>query len=61
MLTKNTTRKRGVLGRLFGSVAGKPEFHWYPSNRGIIGESNPNSSKTAQIPPLMVRKAAWRK
>jgi len=61
MLTEITMKKRGFLDRLFGAALSTPEFHWYPSNRGIVGEFGPNSTKTTQMPPLMVRKAAWRK
>ncbi|OHB59101.1 MAG: hypothetical protein A2Y12_12780 [Planctomycetes bacterium GWF2_42_9] len=59
--TEKTTRFR-FLSRLFSSAKAKTVsvFFWYPSSRGAIGESSPNT-KTVQLPPLMVRKAAWRR
>ncbi len=33
---------------------------WYPSSRDAENTS-PDSSKPVQMPPLMVRRAAWRK
>ncbi|MFA6186057.1 MAG: hypothetical protein WC770_02435 [Phycisphaerae bacterium] len=32
---------------------------WYPGNRDA--QASPNCAKPTQVPPLMVRKAAWRK
>lgn len=32
---------------------------WYPSNRDV--QSGPKNSTPMQVPPLMVRKAAWRR
>jgi hypothetical protein len=61
MISEKTTRFK-FLSRLFSSAKTKAvsAFFWYPSSRGAIGESSPNT-KTAQLPPLMVRKAAWRR
>jgi hypothetical protein len=61
MVTIEKKNKWGFLSRLLGTVRPKPGFIWYPSNRGNIGESCLNNTKTAQLPPLMVRKAAWRR
>jgi hypothetical protein len=61
MVTVEKTKKWGFFSRLLGAVKSEPGFVWYPSNRGNMGESSPNSTKTAQLPPLMVRKAAWRR
>ncbi|MBN1787333.1 MAG: hypothetical protein JW806_02955 [Sedimentisphaerales bacterium] len=33
---------------------------WYPSSRDAQN-TGPDSSKPVQMPPLMVRRAAWRK
>ncbi|MFA5291988.1 MAG: hypothetical protein WC496_03035 [Phycisphaerae bacterium] len=61
MVTVEKTRKWGFLSRLLGPAKAGIGFVWYPSNRGTVGESSPNSNKTIQLPPLMVRKAAWRR
>ena len=37
----------------------KPEIRVYPSQRSCI-RANMNHVKPEQLPPLMVRKAAWR-
>ncbi|HBG28074.1 MAG: hypothetical protein A2Y10_16985 [Planctomycetes bacterium GWF2_41_51] len=62
MIAIEKTKKWKILNRLFSTVKSKAvsAFQWYPSSRGTIGESTPNT-KTIQLPPLMVRKAAWRK
>ncbi|MCE5340771.1 MAG: hypothetical protein LLF92_06540 [Planctomycetaceae bacterium] len=62
MMTTEKTSRWGILSRLFSSARTKAgsAFFWYPSSRGAIGESSPNT-KTTQLPPLMVRKAAWRR
>ncbi|MEN6386667.1 MAG: hypothetical protein ABFD79_15920 [Phycisphaerales bacterium] len=61
MITEKTSRW-GILSRLFSSAKTKAvsAFFWYPSSRGAVGESSPNT-KTIQLPPLMVRKAPWRR
>ena len=35
-------------------------IHWYPSNRSCVN-SGSQKLKPQQMPPLMVRKAEWRR
>ncbi|MCD4831130.1 MAG: hypothetical protein K8R02_04890 [Anaerohalosphaeraceae bacterium] len=54
------TIKRRLKGRGDLDSLGRCQVKWYPSNRSCV-KADMNNSTPSQMPPLMVRKAAWRR